>query len=69
MKSLQLAKKIRLHCVRMANSGKGSHIGSSLSIADILAVLYANILNANPTIMNTSPKVTPYSRLVDELAI
>jgi len=48
MKSLQLAKKIRLHCVRMANSGKGSHIGSSLSIADILAVLYANILNVDP---------------------
>jgi len=32
----------------MANSGKGSHIGSSLSIADILSVLYYDILNINP---------------------
>ena len=48
MSSLQLAKKIRIHCVRMANSGRGSHIGSSLSIADILAVLYINILNIDP---------------------
>ena len=32
----------------MANSGKGSHIGSSLSIADILGVLYADILNIDP---------------------
>jgi transketolase len=48
MKSKKLAKQIRLHCVRMANSGKGSHIGSSLSIADILAVLYADILNIDP---------------------
>lgn len=45
MTSKELAKKIRLHCLKMANSGKGSHIGSSLSIADILAVLYNNILN------------------------
>ena len=48
MKSKKLANKIRLHCVRMANSGKGSHIGSSLSIADILAVLYAKVLNVDP---------------------
>ncbi len=29
----------------MANSGGGSHIGSALSIADILSVLYSDILN------------------------
>ena len=44
MTSVELAKKIRIHCLNMANSGGGSHIGSSLSICDILAVLYKEIL-------------------------
>ena len=48
MKSIKIAKNIRINSLRMANSGGGSHIGSSLSIADILAVLYSNILNVNP---------------------
>ena len=49
MNSIILAKKIRLHSVlMMANSGKGSHIGSALSIADLLAVMYTDILNIDP---------------------
>jgi len=48
MNSKKLAKNIRLHCVKMANSGKGSHIGSALSIADILAVLYFDVLKIDP---------------------
>ena len=48
MESINLAKKIRLHCVKMANTGGGSHIGSALSIADLLAVLYADILTFDP---------------------
>lgn len=48
MLSKDLAKKIRIHALKMANSGGGSHIGSSLSIADILAVLYDSILKFNP---------------------
>jgi len=40
-----LAKKIRLHAVRMVNKGGSSHIGSVLSIADILAVLYGSVMN------------------------
>lgn len=43
-----LAQKIRLHSLKMANTGGGSHIGSALSIADILAVLYHDILNIDP---------------------
>ena len=31
----------------MTSKGKSSHVGSALSIADILAVLYSNI-NVNP---------------------
>ena len=44
----ELAKKVRIHALKMAHSGGGSHIGSALSIADILAVLYAEILHLDP---------------------
>tara|TARA_Y100001935_G_C17258366_1_gene484939 strand:- start:24 stop:839 length:816 start_codon:yes stop_codon:yes gene_type:complete len=44
-----LSKKIRLHALEMTHLGKSSHIGSILSICDILAVLYENILNFDPT--------------------
>ena len=40
MKSQALAKTIRLDVVRMTHLGGSSHVGSCLSIADILAVLY-----------------------------
>ncbi|MCK5091791.1 MAG: transketolase, partial [Gammaproteobacteria bacterium] len=43
-----LAKKIRIHAVNMTSSGGSSHIGSVLSIADILAVLYGKILRVDP---------------------
>ena len=48
MKSIELAHKIRLDVLNMTSTGGGSHIGSCLSIADIVAVLYANILNVSP---------------------
>ncbi|MDC1032349.1 transketolase [Candidatus Marinimicrobia bacterium] len=48
MNSENLANKIRINCVEMASSGGGSHIGSALSIADILACLYSDILNVFP---------------------
>lgn len=43
-----LAKKIRLHCLRMVFRGKSGHIGSMLSTADIYPVLYKHILNVDP---------------------
>jgi len=46
--SAQLAKAIRLHCLRMTSAGGSSHIGSCLSIADILAVLYGRVLHVDP---------------------
>jgi len=48
LSSKELSKNIRLNAVRMVNRGGSSHIGSVLSIADILAVLYANILKYQP---------------------
>jgi transketolase len=48
MDTIKLAKNIRLNCLKMVNRGGGSHIGSALSIADILAVLYGSVLNVDP---------------------
>jgi len=44
----RLAKKIRAHCLRMTHHGKGGHIGSMLSMAELLAVLYTRILKVDP---------------------
>ena len=53
--SKELAKKIRLHALEMTHLGGSSHIGSIFSIADILAVLYEEILffnSKNPDLEN-----------------
>lgn len=44
MNSKELAWKIRRHGVEMTHLSHGSHIGAVLSVADIIAVLYADIL-------------------------
>lgn len=44
----EFAKRIRIHALRMTSRGKSSHIGSALSMADIVAVLYHGILNVDP---------------------
>jgi transketolase len=43
-----LANQIRIHALKMTSQGGSSHIGSALSIADILAVLYGKILKVDP---------------------
>lgn len=48
MKSIQLAKKIRIHALKMTSRGGSSHIAAALSMADILAVLYGDFLNVDP---------------------
>ena len=42
------ANKIRNHIVDMTSRGKSSHIGSALSIVDILTVLYSEIMHYDP---------------------
>ena len=42
------ARRIRGHALRMVGAAKASHIGSCLSCADILAVLYAEVLRVDP---------------------
>jgi len=48
MDSSTLALLIRRHAVRMASSGGSSHVAAALSCADVLAVLYADILKIEP---------------------
>ena len=43
-----LASRLRAHAVRMTNAAKASHIGSCLSMADILAVLYGAAMRVDP---------------------
>jgi len=46
--SRQLAHSIRLHAVNMTSRGRSSHVGSVLSCADILAVLYSRVMRFRP---------------------
>lgn len=48
MTSEQLAWKIRRHAVEMTHLSGGSHIGAILSVADIIAVLYTDIMRFDP---------------------
>jgi transketolase len=43
-----LSRRLRAHALRMTNRARSSHIGSCLSMADILAVLYGRIMNVDP---------------------
>ncbi|GHV04500.1 transketolase, N-terminal subunit [Campylobacterota bacterium] len=43
-----LARLIRLHALEMCYASKASHIGGMFSVADILALLYAEILRVSP---------------------
>lgn len=58
--SEQLAWLIRRHCVEMTHLSGGSHIGSILSMADILAVLYSDVLKYK----TENPKWEKRDRLV-----
>ena len=59
-KSRQLAYRIRRHALDMTNRGGTAHIGSIFSMADIVAVLYADIMRYDPT----NPKWPERDRMV-----
>ena len=46
--SEQLAWLIRRHSIEMTHLSGGSHIGAILSVADIVAVLYSDVLKYRP---------------------
>lgn len=43
----EFARQVRLDCLRMVYRGESGHIGSMLSIADVLTVLYGGVLNVD----------------------
>lgn len=44
METRELANRIRIHAIQMTHNSHASHIGSVLSVADIVAVLYHDVL-------------------------
>ncbi|MEO8563645.1 MAG: transketolase [bacterium] len=48
-KTIPLAGRIRRHALHMTSSGGSSHIGSILSMSDIVAVLYGDVLRVDPS--------------------
>jgi len=60
MTSEELAWKIRRHGIEMTHLSGGSHIGSILSVADIIAVLYNDIANVDPK----NPKMENRDRII-----
>jgi len=45
--SEEMARRLRISCVKMVYAASSSHLGGSLSVADILAVLYSRILQVD----------------------
>ncbi len=59
----EFAKRIRIESLKMVHSADASHIGGSLSVADILATLYSGILNISPSnLANTDRDRLIYSK-------
>lgn len=44
----ELALRIRRHVVDMTHLGKSSHVASALSMADLMAVLYGDVMRVDP---------------------
>lgn len=60
MQSEQLAWKIRRHGVEMTHLSGGSHIGAIMSVADIIAVLYTDIMKYD----SKNPKWNERDRMI-----
>ena len=44
-----IAKKARIKILQMTHAARASHVGSALSVVDILSVLYSGVLNIEPS--------------------
>ena len=44
----ELARRIRRHVLRMVHKAHASHVGTCLSMSDILAVLYSGVMKVDP---------------------
>lgn len=50
MNTKSLAQRIRVNALKMVHRARASHIGSALSIGDIVAVLYGRVLQIDPAL-------------------
>lgn len=46
--TVELATRMRAHALKMVHHAKASHIGSALSICDVVAVLYGEVMKTYP---------------------
>jgi transketolase len=56
MNSIDFAKRVRIESLKMCNRANASHIGSALSIVDIVSVLYNDILNITKNKLKASDR-------------
>ncbi|MFI6130811.1 transketolase [Micromonospora sp. NPDC051141] len=54
-----MARRIRQDVIRMAGSPEGAHVGGSLSCADLLAVLYADLLRPGDSFVLSKGHAAP----------
>ncbi len=45
---VRLARCVREHCLRMTHRGRSGHVGSMLSMAEMISVLYTQVLRVDP---------------------
>ena len=48
LQTMELARRMRIQALHMVHRARASHISSALSICDIVAVLYGQVLRLNP---------------------
>jgi transketolase len=48
LETVALANRLRIHALNMTSQAGSSHIGSMLSIADVVAVLYGAVMRVDP---------------------
>ncbi|MEO6003574.1 MAG: transketolase [Opitutus sp.] len=48
MTTVELSRRVRIHALHMTSRGGSSHVGAAFSIADILAVLYGEVMRHKP---------------------
>ena len=63
----EFSKDIRSEILKVSNSAKSSHIGSSLSITDILVVLYKDVLKKNVFILSKGHACLAYYCVLQKL--
>ena len=56
--TMKAAAEIRKGCIRALAAAGSGHIGGSMSLAEILAVLYTDILNIDPKNPHMSSRST-----------